>query len=209
MPKILIADDHAIVREGLRRIAEQHADMLVGEASNGQEVLAKIREEHWDVLVLDISMPDGSGLDVLQEVKHIAADLPVLVLSMHPEEQYALRVIKAGASGYMNKDSAPDELLQAIRKVIDGGRYVSQTLAEKLAFELGDSTARLPHETLSNREYSVLLMIGAGKSVSEIADALSLSAKTVSTYRTRVLVKLNLRNNAELVRYVIDHQLVI
>ena len=207
MLKVLIADDHAIVRQGLRRIAEQQADMLVDEASNGHEVLAKVRDEHWDILVLDISMPDGNGLDVLQEVKHITASLPVLVLSMHPEEQYAVRVIKAGASGYMNKDGAPEELLQAIQKVVAGGRYISQTLAEKLAFDLGDQTDKPLHELLSNREYSVLLMIGAGKSVSDIAAEISLSVKTVSTYRSRVLVKLNLRNNADLVRYVIDNQL--
>ena len=205
--RILIADDHAIVRKGLRQIAEQMAQMSVGEASNGQEVLAKLREDRWDVLVLDISMPGGNGLDVLQEVKHLNPDLPVLVLSVHPEDQYAMRVLKAGASGFMNKDCAPDDLLQAIQKVMAGGKYISPTLAERLAYEISGNHDKKPHEILSDREYRVLVMIGSGKSVSEIAVELALSVKTVSTYRARVLEKLNLRNNADLIRYVIDQQL--
>ncbi len=205
--RILIADDHAIVRRGLRHIAEQMAHMSVGEASNGQEVLVKVREERWDALVLDISMPGGNGLDVLQEVKHFLPDLPILVLSVHPEDQYAMRVLKAGASGFMNKDCAPDELLQAIQKIIAGGKYISPTLAERLAFELLGNHDKPPHALLSDREYRVLIMIGAGNSVSEIANELALSVKTVSTYRARVLEKLNLRNNAALIRYVIDQQL--
>jgi two-component system invasion response regulator UvrY len=207
MLKVLIADDHAIVRQGLRRITEKQADTIAGEASNGQEVLVKIREEEWDVLVLDISMPDCNGLDVLREVKQLKKNLPVLVLSMHPEEEYAIRVLKEGASGYMNKDCAPNELWKAIEQVVAGGKYVSQTLAVKLAFDLNGVTVEKPHETLSNREYRVLLMIGTGLSVSEIAGILSLSVKTVSTYRSRVLEKLDLRNNADIIRYVIDHKL--
>ncbi len=205
--RILIADDHAIVRMGLRQIVEQMAHVSVEEVVNGQEVLVKIREERWDALILDISMPGGNGLDVLQEVKHMLPNLPVLVLSVHPEDQYAMRVLKAGASGYMNKDCAPGELLLAIQKVIAGGKYISPTLAERLAFVISGNFDGLPHEILSDREYRVLVMIGSGKSVSEIANELTLSVKTVSTYRTRVLEKLNMRNNAELIRYTIDKQL--
>lgn len=209
MIKVLIADDHAIVRKGLRQIVkEQAAYMEVDEAVDGQEVLEKIVAGDWDVLVLDISMPKRSGLDILQEVKHVRPNLPVLVLSVHPEEQYAIRVLKAGAAGYMNKDCALDELVRAIQKVVGGGKYVSTTLAEKLAFELSGQTNRLPHEALSDREFSVLLLIGAGKSVSEIAAELSLSVKTVSTYRARLLEKLNFHSNADLIRYVIDNSLL-
>ncbi len=209
MIKVLIADDHAIVRKGLRQIVkEQAAYMEVDEAADGQEVLEKIMAGDWDVLVLDISMPKRSGLDILQEVKHMKPNLPVLVLSVHPEEQYAIRVLKAGASGYMNKDCALDELVRGIQKVVGGGKYVSPTLAEKLAFDLSGQNNRLPHESLSDREFSVLLLIGAGKSVSEIATELSLSVKTVSTYRARVLEKLSFHSNADLIRYVIDNSLL-
>ena len=209
MIKVLIADDHAIVRKGLRQIVkEQAAYMEVDEAADGQEVLEKIMAGEWDVLVLDISMPKRSGLDILQEVKHVKPNLPVLVLSVHPEEQYAIRVLKAGASGYMNKDCALDELVRGIQKVVGGGKYVSPTLAEKLAFDLSGQNNRLPQESLSDREFSVLLLIGAGKSVSEIATELSLSVKTVSTYRARVLEKLSFHSNADLIRYVIDNSLL-
>ena len=208
MIKILIADDHAIVRKGLRQVVkEQAAYMEIDEASDGQEVLEKVRNGPCDVLVLDISMPKRSGLDILQEIKHSKPNLPVLILSVHPEEQYAIRVLKAGAAGYMSKDCAPDELVRAIEKVVAGGKYVSATLAEKLAFELSGQSGKLPHESLSDREYSVLLMIGGGQSVGEIANELALSVKTVSTYRARILEKLNLKSNAELIRYVIDQNL--
>lgn len=208
MIKVLIADDHAIVRKGLRQVVkEQAAYMEVDEAEDGQEVLEKVHAGHCDVLVLDISMPKRNGLDILQEIKHSNPTLPILILSVHPEEQYAVRVLKAGASGYMSKDCAPDELVRAIEKVVAGGKYVSATLAEKLAFELSGQSGKLPHETLSDREYSVLLMIGIGKSVGEIANELALSVKTVSTYRARILEKLNLKSNAELIRYVIDNSL--
>ena len=204
MTRVLIADDHAIVRKGLRQtIREQAPHIEVDEATNGQEVLSKVQAERWDVLVLDISMPKRRGLDILQEVKHSCPTLPVLVLSVHPEEQYAVRVLRAGAAGYMNKDLALDELVQAIQKVISGGRYVSATLAEKLAFDLGAHSTTLPHESLSNREYRVLLSLGAGQSVSKIAEELSLSVKTVSTYRARILQKMNLHSNADLIRYVV------
>lgn len=207
MMRVLIADDHAIVRKGLRQIAEESGKISVDEASNGQEALDKLRQDRWDALVLDISMPGRHGLDVLQAVRDLQPQLPVLILSMHPEEQYAMRVLKAGASGYMNKDTAPGELVQAIQKIVNGGKYISATLAEKLAYEISGDSDKLPHEKLSDREYRVLVMIGAGKSVSQIADELSLSVKTVSTYRSRLLEKMNLNNNADLIRYVIDHNL--
>jgi len=205
--RVLIADDHAIVRKGLRQIAEESGQISVGEASNGQEALDKLRQERWDALVLDINMPGRHGLDVLQAVRDIQPSLPVLVLSVHPEDQYAMRVLKAGASGYMNKDAAPDELVQAIQKVVAGGKYISPSLAEKLAFEISGNTEKEPHEKLSDREYRVLVMIGAGRSVGQIATDLALSVKTVSTYRSRVLEKMNLSTNADMIRYVIDHNL--
>jgi DNA-binding NarL/FixJ family response regulator len=208
MIKVLIADDHAIVRKGLRQVAKEQAPHLeIGEAADGEEVLHLIQAEHWDALVLDISMPKRSGLDILQEVRHLRPQMPVLMLSVHPEEQYAIRVLKAGAAGYMSKDCAPDELVQAIDRVVRGGRYVSATLAEKLAFEVGGQGGQFNHERLSNREYTVLLLIGAGKSVGEIAEDLALSVKTVSTYRARVLEKLDLKTNADLIRYVIENNL--
>jgi DNA-binding NarL/FixJ family response regulator len=207
MMRVLIADDHAIVRKGLRQIAEESGQISVGEACNGQEALDKLRQERWEALVLDINMPGRHGLDVLQSVRDLQPGLPVLILSMHSEDQYAMRVLKAGASGYMNKDAAPDELVQAIQKVVAGGKYISPSLAEKLAFEISGNTEKEPHEKLSDREYRVLVMIGAGRSVGQIADDLALSVKTISTYRSRVLEKMNLSTNADMIRYVIDHNL--
>ena len=209
MIRVLIADDHAVVRQGLRQILEDTREMLVaGEATNGQEVLAKVRAELWDVVVLDISMPDQSGLDILKQLRVEQPSLPVLVLSMYPEDQYAMRVLKAGGSGYLTKESAPDELVKAVRKVVSGGRYVSSFLAERLAFEIGADPSKLPHETLSDREFQVLRLIAAGKSVSEIAAELFLSVKTISTYRARLLVKMNLGTNAELIQYAIQNHLI-
>jgi two-component system invasion response regulator UvrY len=209
MIRALIADDHAVVRQGLKQILGDTPEMLVaGEATTGQEVLDKVRAEPWDVVVLDISMPDRSGLDVLKQLRSERPKLPVLVLSMHSEDQYAMRVLKAGASGYLTKDSAPDELVKAIRKVVSGGRYVSSFLAEKLAFEIGTDSSRLPHETLSDREFQVLRLIAAGKSVTEIAAELYLSVKTVSTYRARLLRKMNLGTNAELIHYAMQNHLI-
>ncbi len=205
--RVLIADDHAIVRKGLRLIAEESGQISVDEAADGQEALDKLRQDRWDALVLDISMPGRHGLDVLQAVHDLQPQLPVLILSMHPEEQYAMRVLKAGASGYMNKDTAPGELVRAIQKIVNGGKYISATLAEKLASEIAGDGDKLPHEKLSDREYRVLIMIGDGKSVGQIADELSLSVKTISTYRSRLLEKMNLRSNADLIRYTIDHDL--
>jgi two-component system, NarL family, invasion response regulator UvrY len=209
MIRALIADDHAVVRQGLKQILGDTPGMLVaGEATNGQEVLDKVRAEPWDVVVLDISMPDRSGLDILKQLRSERPKLPVLVLSMHSEDQYAMRVLKAGASGYLTKDSAPDELVKAIRKVVSGGRYVSSFLAEKLAFEVGTDLSRLPHETLSDREFQVLRLIAAGKSVTEIAAELYLSVKTVSTYRARMLEKMNLGTTAELIHYAMQNHLI-
>ena len=209
MIRALIADDHAVVRQGLKQILGDTPEMVVaGEATTGQEVLDKVRAETWDVVVLDISMPDRSGLDVLKQLRSERPKLPVLVLSMHSEDQYAVRVLKAGASGYLTKDSAPDELVKAIRKVVSGGRYVSSFLAEKLAFEIGTDSSRLPHETLSDREFQVLRLIAAGESVTEIAAELCLSVKTVSTYRARLLQKMNLGTTAELMHYAMQNHLI-
>jgi DNA-binding NarL/FixJ family response regulator len=209
MLKILIADDHAIVRQGLKQIVTETSDMVVaGEASNGQELLNKINENDYDVVVLDITMPGRDGIDVLKQLRSEKPELPVLMLSIHPEEQYALRALRAGASGYLTKESAPDELVIAIQKVSRGGKYISSSLAEKLAFELESSREQAPHETLSDREYHVMCLIASGKTVMEIAQDLSLSEKTISTYRSRILEKMKMKNNAELTYYAIKNQLV-
>ncbi len=206
--RILVVDDHAIVREGLKQILGEVKDMAVrDEAGNGQEALAKIRANDYDVLLLDISLPGRNGLEILKEIKLERPKLAVLILSMHAEEQYAVRALRAGASGYLTKASAPDELIGAIRKVSRGRKYVSSSLAEKLADELDADTKRPLHETLSDREYQVMLMLASGKSVTEIAAELCLSVKTISTYRARVLAKMNMKKNAELILYVIQNRL--
>jgi len=209
MLKILIADDHPIVRQGLKQILSEESDMGVfGEAQNSQEVLELVQKQDWDIVILDITMPGRGGIDVLKELKHERPKLPVFMLSVHPEDQYAVRALKAHASGYMTKDSAPEELVKAIRKILRGGKYISSTLAEKLAFDLETETEKLLHETLSDREYQVMLMIGSGKTVSEIAEELSLSVKTIDTYRARILEKMKMRTNAELTHYAIKNKLV-
>jgi two-component system, NarL family, invasion response regulator UvrY len=209
MIKLLIADDHPIVRKGLKEILSEHPDMKVlGEAQNSHEVLNLIRKEHWDVVVLDITMPGRDGLDVLKELKKTRPKLPVLVLSIHPEEQYGVRALKAGASGYLTKESAPDRLVGAIRRILERGKYVSPILAEKLAFDLDKDTQKLSHECLSDREYQVLAMIASGKTVGEIGQELSLSVKTVSTYRSRILGKMGMKNNAALTQYAIRNKLI-
>lgn len=206
---ILIADDHVVVRRGLRQILEAEADMAVaGEAKSGSEVLGLLRTQRFDVAVLDITMPGRGGLDVLHEVRQRYPDLRILILSMHPEERYALRVLKAGAAGYLTKESAPDELITAVRKVAAGGKYVSPSLAERLADEIGSKTDKPLHELLSDREHQILCMIANGMAVSGIATELHLGVNTVSTYRARLLSKLRLSNNAELTHYAIDHRLV-
>lgn len=209
MIKVLVADDHPIVRQGLRQILSDILDMEVaGEAVNAQETLDQVRAGGWDALVLDITMPDRSGFDILKELKHEQPHLPVLVLSIHGEEQFAVRVLKAGASGYLTKENAPGELVKAIRKVVDGGKYVSRGLAESLAFGLDADSEQPRHEALSDREFQVMQMIGGGKTLAEIAEELSLSAKTVSTYRARLLEKMELSTNAEIIRYAIENGLI-
>ncbi len=209
MIKVLIADDHPIVRQGLRQILSGTDDLVVaGEAANGQATLDQVRAGNWDVLVLDMTMPDRSGLDILKVLSHEQPQLPVLILSIHAEEQFAVRVLKAGASGYLTKENAPDELVKAIRKVVSGGKYISPSLAESLALSLDTAFDGPRHETLSDREFQVMRLIGSGKTLADIADELALSAKTVSTYRTRLLAKLNFKTNAELVRYAIENGLV-
>jgi two-component system invasion response regulator UvrY len=207
--KILIADDHRIVREGLKQILAETPDMIVkDEASNTQEVLKKIWDNEYDVLLLDISMPGRSGLDILKQLKSDRPKLSVLVLSMYSEEQYALRALKAGASGYMTKESATDELIEAIRKVSTGRKYISPSVAERLAFSLESGDERPPQETLSDREFQVMCMIASGRTIKAIASELSLSIKTVSTYRARILEKMRMKNNAELTHYAIQNKLV-
>lgn len=209
MLKIIIADDHPIVRAGMKQIISEASDLMVAdEASDGRQLLTKIRKENFDVVILDISMPHMDGLDVLKQLKIEMPKLPVIVLSIHPEDQYALRVLKAGASGYVTKVSAPDELINAIRKVCRGGKYISPSIAEKLAFQLDANFEVMPHESLSDREYQVLCLLASGKTVTDIADELALSVKTVSTYRARILEKMNMKNNAELIHYAVQNRLV-
>jgi two-component system invasion response regulator UvrY len=207
--KVLIADDHAVVRRGLRQILEDEVDMEVaGEAQNAQEALDLVSKKKCDVLVLDIEMPGRSGFDVLIDLKKRRPKLPVLVLSIHPEEQFAVRVLRVGAMGYLSKESAPEELVKAIRRVHSGRKYLSASIADELASELDKGTAEALHSTLSNREFEVLLMIAAGKTVSQIAKELSLSVKTISTNRARILTKMRMKTNAELTRYAIENKLV-
>jgi two-component system, NarL family, invasion response regulator UvrY len=209
MIKILIADDHAVVRQGLKQIlAAEYKKAVFGEASTGQAALDLLWKESWDVVVLDITMPGRSGLDVLKEIKKTRPKLPVLMLSMHPEDQFAVRILKIGAAGYMTKESAPAELVGAVKKVMSGGRYVSPALAEKMATYLAIDVQTPPHERLSDREFLVLRQIASGKTVSGIAKELSLSVKTISTYRTRILEKMGMTNSAELTRYAIENHLV-
>jgi two-component system, NarL family, invasion response regulator UvrY len=207
--RVLIADDHAILRRGLREILMRELEGVVcGEAENVEQFLAQVQNQNWDLAIVDITMPGRSGLDVLRDLQGVQPGLPVLVLSMHPEDQYGKRVLKAGAFGYMNKESAPEELIKAIRKVLAGGRYVSPALAEKLAVEWGTNGARPLHESLSDREFEVLRMIALGKTISQIAAELHLSATTISTYRARILEKMNMTTTAELMRYALRNGVV-
>lgn len=207
--KVLIADDHAIVRRGLKLIlSEEFSRIIFGEARNGQEVLDHVWKQDWDIVVLDITMPGRSGLEVLRELKQLRPKLPVLILSMHSEDQFGMRVLKAGAAGYMTKENVPEELVKAIKKVLAGGKYISPGLAEQLAFNLDEDTGRPPHEKLSDREYQVMCMIASGRTVKEIAVELTLSIKTISTYRTRILEKLKMKSSAELTYYAVKNKLV-
>jgi two-component system invasion response regulator UvrY len=209
MIRILIADDHAVVREGIKRILAETEDLIVtGEARTGSEVLANVAAHACDMVLLDISMPGRNGLDILRELKHVKPKLAVIVFSIHRADQYAVRAFKAGASGYVTKESIPDELVTAIRRVAHGGRYVSPSLAEELVLELTIAEKAPLHASLSNREFQVLCMFASGKSATEIADELSLSIKTVRTYRSHILEKLHLKTTTDLIRYAILHQLV-
>jgi len=210
MIRILIADDHAIVREGLKQIVRDTPDITVaGEATNGWEVLDLVRERSWDLVLLDLAMPGRGGIETLKRLKREAPHLPVLVLSIYPEDQYAVRALKDGASGYLTKESAPDELVMAIRKAARGGRYVSPTLGEKLAADLNSfgSTAP-PHQALSDRELEVMLMLASGKTVTQVAEELSLSVKTISTNRARLLRKMGMSTNTELTYYAVKQGLL-
>lgn len=209
MIKILIADDHAIVRKGLKQILSETSDMVVAaEAADGRQCLELVWKNDLDLVLLDIAMPGRGGMDILKQLKHEKPKLPILMLSMYSEEQYAVRALKAGASGYLTKESAPEELIAAIQKVSQGGKYVSSSLAEKLAVYLETDTEKPVHETLSDREYQVMLMIASGKTVKQIADELSLSVKTISTYRARTLIKTGMKNNAEITYYAMKNALV-
>lgn len=208
--RILLADDHVVVRRGLRdMLASAFPGANFIEAGNGDEVLDQIRRKACQLVVLDVNMPGRSGVDVLREVKRICPNVPVLVLSVQPEDQYALRCLKAGASGYLSKDSAEEELVKAAQRAIEGGRYVSAQLSEKLAGEIQKPTIKDPHQLLSDRELEVMRMIASGKSLTEIAETLRVSVKTVSTYRGRCLLKMQMQSNADLVRYVVEHKLLV
>jgi two-component system invasion response regulator UvrY len=207
--RVLIADDHAILRRGLKEIlVHELREVVCGEAADARQVLDQIQASDWDLVMLDITMPGRSGLDILRDIKAVRPKLPVLVLSMHPEDQYGKRALKGGASGYMKKESAPEELIKAIRKVLAGGRYVSSALAEKLAVDLNDDLLQPVHEALSDREFEVLRMIASGKTVGQIAEELHLSVTTVSTYRARILEKMDLTTTAELIHYALRNHLV-
>lgn len=207
--RVMVADDHPIVREGLKKIIASDREMeVIGEAGSSEEVFHLLREKKFDCLILDISMPGASGLVITKEIKSLYPHLPILIVSMYPEEQFAIRAFRAGASGYLTKTSAPTELLTAIRKVSGGGRYVSSSLAEKLTYYLSGEGTALPHESLTDREYQIMLMIAQGKTSAEIAEELSLSVKTISAYRISILEKLHLKNVAELTRYAIEHGLI-
>lgn len=209
MLRILIADDHTVVRKGLRLILqEEFPNAVIQEVSDAEELIKKVMSAKWDIVVSDVSMPGRSGLDSLQQIKLSHPDLPVLILSIHPEEQYALRALKAGASGYLSKDTASDELVKAVQKILLKKKYISQAIAEKLANNLSKDSVLQLHETLSNREFDVMKLLANGKSVSEIAEILALSVTTVSTYRGRVMTKLHLRSNSDLTKYAIENKLI-
>ncbi len=209
MIKVLVVDDHAIVREGWRQLLGETDDIRVeGEAANAGEAFDAVNRERWDVVVTDLTMPGKSGIDLLKDIRRLHPKLPVLVLSVHAEEQYGLRALRAGATGYLSKEAAPNELVTAVRRVCNGGRYVSPTMAELLAFRLDENLDAPPHEALSDREYQVLCLMGMGKSGADIAAELNLSPKTISTFRTRILEKMNLSGNADIIRYALKNNLV-
>ena len=209
MLRILLADDHAVVRQGVKQIlAAAYAEATFGEAQNARELLELAGRERWDIIVLDLNMPGGHGLEALKQIKYDHPQLPVLILTMFPEDQYAVRAIRAGAAGYLNKESAPEELVQAIRKIMHGGEYISPAVADELVLYARNRDDQPLHKQLSDREYQVLCLIASGKEIKEISNELTLSAKTVSTYRARLLEKMNMKSNAELTYYAIQNGLV-
>ena len=209
MIRILIADDHAIVRKGLTQlIRDEFASAEIAEVGDAEELISKVSDKDWDIVVCDLSMPGRSGLDALRQIKQMYPSLPVLIMSMHDEDQYALRVLKAGASGYLGKDNIHEDIIKAIRTVLLGKKFITPSVAEKLAQALEGDTNQLPHEKLSDREFDVFKLLAGGKAVSDIADQLSLSVTTVSTYRARILEKMNLKSNADLTRYALNNSLI-
>ena len=209
MIRIMIADDHAIVRQGLAHILEKSGEMqIVAEHDNGADALNWLLDNDCDIALLDISMPGMNGIDLLKQLREEKPKLPVLVISIYAEDQYAVRLIKAGASGYLTKGCSPATLMKAVNRIISGNKYISPAVAEMLANEIGDTHEKLPHKILSDREYQILLLLASAKTIAEIADTLALSGKTISTYRNRILLKMHLRNNAELMRYAVDNHLV-
>jgi two-component system, NarL family, invasion response regulator UvrY len=208
--KILIADDHAIVRKGLKQLLlEEYPSAKIEEVADGESLIAKVIHEKWGVVICDLDMPGRSGLDIMRQIKEIAPKLPVLIVSIYPEDQYAVRVLKAGAAGYVSKDAATEELAEAVRRVLQGRKYISPSMAEIIAEDMGGPNSdKAPHEYLSDREFEVFKLIASGKSVSEIAEKLSLSSATVSTHRARILIKMNMKTNPELTRYALDNKLI-
>jgi DNA-binding NarL/FixJ family response regulator len=205
---VLIADDHAVVRRGLKELLAESQEVRVGEAANANEALDMVRQEDWDLVILDLNLPGRGGLELLSDLKRERPELPVLVLTIYSEDQYAVRALRCGAAGYLTKESAPEELLAAVRKVTEGGRYVTASLAEKLAISLHPDHQGAPHESLSDREYQVLCLLASGRTVSQVADQLCLSVKTISTYRTRILEKMSMATNAALTFYALRNQLI-
>ncbi len=209
MTKILIADDHPLFRRGLKDILQTQPDIeLVGEADTGHKALEMARKQRWDVLVLDITMPGLSGIEILNVLRKEQPKLPILILTAHPENQYAVRVLRAGAAGYMTKETAPHELIRGLRKILKGAKYVSETLAEKLASDLGAQNQKKPHDLLSDREYEIMRLIASGKPLGKIAGELALSPRTVSTYRSRALEKMKMKTNTDLIRYAMENKLI-
>ncbi len=209
MIKIFIADDHPLVRKGVKEILEEEIDLkVIGDAAYPHEVLEGLRREEPDILVTDLTMPGRSGLDLISDIRQLFPKLPILVLTMHPEERFAVRALKAGAYGYLTKDTKPEELIKAVRQVVTGRKYITPSLAEKLATELNRDQDKKPHETLSDREFQIMRLIASGKKVSEIGDKLSISIRTVNTYRARILFKMNMKSNAELTLYAIENHLI-
>ena len=209
MLRMLIADDHEIVRRGLKQIlAEGFAFAHIDEAGDCPTLVHKALGEEWDIIVSDLAMPGGGGLEALKQIKKVSPEMPILILSIYPEDQYALRVLKAGASGYLNKDAAPEELVIAVQRILSGRRYVTETMAEKIVQTLDDGSNVPPHELLSDREWDVFRYLATGRTVSEICDILSLKSTTVSTYRTRIMIKMSLRTNADIIQYTLENKII-